>query len=132
MSRKARSRPVAHASRIHITCHLPVNDERQVDAAMLIFEYLRNRDIDTNFTGFCHSQMIPCVFRGFWFSTENECFVSDKLVLVMIDYPNSPESNVAAAAVRLKKAIADSYAECTGRAEDEIWITAEEVVQFAT
>jgi hypothetical protein len=121
-----------HEERLRVICHLPVNNSRQLQVVDRFVNHLRelrtkNGGIDVG--GFTHSQVLPPVFGGYWWSDDRQAWVKDGIAVFMIDYRVTGDVGAVAAGVAdLKKRLTELYREYTG-GEEEVWVVAHSIIR---
>lgn len=111
--------------------NLPISNRDEEKAIYLIIDYLQQqRESLASIRGFTHSLLRDAVYRGYWWSSQRQQWIRDKIVLFIIDYFCSPRDPVLTNHLReLKTSISNAYRRY-GRAQEEIWIVASPVLRY--
>lgn len=119
-----------HEARTRVVFNLPVNSAGEEKALYEIIGYLQNqKDRQTGVTGFTYSDPIPPVFTGYWWSDDEQVWMNDAIVMVLVDFktPSGGATfSVAGEMTKLKRAISEAYRR-NGSKQEEIWIVAHRV-----
>jgi hypothetical protein len=75
-----------HEDRTRVICNLPVRDAREENAFNSIIGFLREQQKEgIGVSGYTFSARNT--FYGYWWDQEHQCWVQDKIVLLIVDYP---------------------------------------------
>jgi hypothetical protein len=123
--------PGGHEERTRIVCHLPLNDAGEHQAVDAIFTYLEGlRTQPLGVKGYTHSAARPPSHFGAWWSSSRRRWMREKVVLCFVDYKvNFNDQELTLILAELKDKIRTSYAEFTGKEQEEYWVVAHHVVR---
>ncbi|HVA48681.1 MAG TPA: hypothetical protein VNH11_20115 [Pirellulales bacterium] len=121
-----------HEPRTRVVFNLPVNDWGEEKAFYEVIGHLRGlKDRRSGVTGFTYSDPMPAVFTGFWWSDDQQIWMEDAIVIVMIDFSMpSPSArfSVSGEMTKLKRFISATYRR-NGSRQEEVWIVAHRVTR---
>jgi hypothetical protein len=120
---------VEHHTRV--VCHLPCNNTAESKAITSFAKYLEaQRTRPFGLKGYTKSVTSGRTFTGYWRRTTRGKFLQENVVLFLIDYEHSLESqamldNLA----RMKQSLQGWYLEFTGKPQEEIWMVAHPIAR---
>ncbi len=122
--------PAKHEPRTRVVFNLPLNDSGEESAFYEIIAHIEGlKDRNVGVTGFTHSEPMPAVFTGFWWSDEERAWVEDAIVIVMIDFARpsvGAKWSISGEMSKLKRFISAAYRR-NGSQQEEVWIVAHRV-----
>ena len=102
-------------SRTRVTLFLPVKNAREEHAVRAVIGYLKS-----NFIGCTHSLLVDPVFRGHWFSEEDNAWIPDPIAVFVMDYKNDLEEQELQKEIgQLRTVIQESYQQYAARIRDK-------------
>jgi hypothetical protein len=119
-----------HEVRTRVTCHLPVNDQREEKAFFKVLTYLKGlKDQRIGVTGWTTSALRPAAFQGWWWSEERAEWIPDSIVLCIVNYQLGLNDSALSAQVNaLKQAIRKWY-RYHRSPQEEVWVVAHQVIR---
>lgn len=119
-----------HEIRTRVTCNLPVNNLREEKAFRKVLAYLDSLHHQAiGVSGYCHSEMRPPAFHGFWWPTNATKPMHDSIVVCTIDYLLAPGSVELTERLREHKQTIRKWYRHHGSPQDEIWVVAHPVIR---
>src|SRR5947208_315891 len=120
---------VEHHTRV--VCHLPCNKPDEIKVVKRFANYLEaQRKKPFGLKGYTKSVTTARTFTGYWRRSTRGKFLQENVVLFLIDYEHSLESqamldNLA----QMKQFLQGWYVEFTGKPQDEIWMVAHPIAR---
>jgi hypothetical protein len=112
-----------HEGRTRVVCHLPLNSVQEERAFKAVIQCLRSqRRTRVGVTGYTYSS--PTSFSGGWWSPQGKEWLSDRVVLLLIDYQvelTDRRVSLSEKIAELKEKIQDAYTR-HGRPQEEVWV----------
>ena len=119
-----------HEVRTRVTCHLPVNNDREEKAFFQIQAYLHElRHQGIGVSGYTHSSLRPAVFHGYWWPESADVAVRDAIIVCTVDYLldiDGPE--ISKKVKELKQTIRRWYRHYKSP-QAEIWVIAHPILR---
>jgi hypothetical protein len=120
-----------YEERLRVICHLPLSNPGQLKVASQFVTYLqsiRETVTDIGVDGFTHSQTLPPVFRGYWWSQRRKRWVPEGIAVFLIDYKVAQAAEVGEQVLLLKRKLAEFYRESTNQ-QEEVWVVAHQILR---
>lgn len=120
-----------HDERTRVIFNLPVGNEGEFRAVNHVISFLQEqRTQPIGVGGFTHSLIRNAVFQGYWWSSNLQRWIKDKILLFIVDYHFSPHDPILTDHLReLKNVINDAYRRY-GSIQEEIWMVASPVRRY--
>lgn len=120
-----------HEERTRLWLYLPHNNPQEALVFFQVIDLLQaKRTAVPPITGFTHSRPIPSPYVGWWWSDDQQMWIEDVLVLVVIDYERKiHDRNLPAELEALKQEMAQLYTAANSR-QEEIWLVAHPVWRY--
>jgi hypothetical protein len=114
-----------------VVIHLPSRKPGEAKVVKRFVKYLEGqRRKPFALKGYTHSNSSFPTFAGYWRPSTRGNFMQENVVLFLIDYEQSLESQAMLDNLsQIKRFLQGWYAEFTGKAQDEIWIVAHPIAR---
>lgn len=118
--------------RTRVTCHLPVGKPQELLVVREFIKFLEaQRKKPFQLKGFTRSAFAPPAFADYWRAHQRGGYVLESVVLIMIDFDLSLESDEFRERLSaIKTTIQKLYQGHTGIQQDEIYMVAHPIVRM--
>ena len=128
----AKKKKGLHEERTRVMCNLPINnadEELAISQVIKHLEGLRRKPLGVK--GFVHSPLRGSTFRGFWWDSNQQKYLREKVALFVVDYEMDFDSvDLPAQLESLRNTIQHWYQHYTGKKQEVIWVVAHPVTRL--